>query len=109
MAKHGAAQICRYQIRASGRTSYQSIKGYACRDPMSGFWESVLFHPPKMDRGKRQHHVLAERALDGVWLGTDLKTSANIVATESGVYLVGRVIRKAPSDRWSRAAIDAIR
>ena len=29
MAKHGAAQICRFQVRASGRTSYQNIKGYA--------------------------------------------------------------------------------
>ena len=43
MAKHAAAQICRYQFRASGRTSYQSIKGYVCRDPMPEFGECVLF------------------------------------------------------------------
>lgn len=108
MAKHGAAQICRFQVRASGRTSYQNIKGYACRDPMCEFGESVLFHPPKTNKEKRQKNALAERALDGVWLGTDLKTSTNIIATDSGVYFAGRVIRKAPCDRWSRAAIDAI-
>ena len=34
---------------------------------------------------------------------------ANIIATESGVYLAGRVIRKAPSDRWNRTAIDAMK
>ena len=34
IAKHAAAQITRYQVRASGKTSYNSIKGYECRDPM---------------------------------------------------------------------------
>ena len=61
-----------------------------------------------MVKEKLQKNALAERALDGVWLGTGLKTSTNIVATESGVYIARRVIRKAPSERWSRAAIDAI-
>ena len=109
MAKHLAAQICRYQVRASGHTSYQSIEGYDCRDPMAEFGECVLFRPPKTKREKRQKNALAERVVDGIWLGKDLKTSTNIVATDMGVYLAGRVIRKAPSDRWSRSAIDAIK
>ena len=41
MAKHVATRICRYQVRASGRTSYQSIKGYVCRDPVTEFGECV--------------------------------------------------------------------
>jgi hypothetical protein len=69
MAKHGAAQICRFQVRASGRTSYQNIKGYACRDFMCEFGESVLFHPPKTNKEKRQKNALAERAPDGVLAG----------------------------------------
>ena len=52
---------------------------------------------------------MAERAIDGVWLGTDIKTSANIVATEDGVFFAGRIMRKAPGDRWSRKAIDVLR
>ena len=35
---------------------------------MSEFGESVLFHPPKTNKEKRQKNALAERALDGVWL-----------------------------------------
>ena len=70
---------------------------------MSELGESVLFHPPKTNGEERQNNALAERAVDGIWLGTDLKTSTNIVATESGVYFAGRVIRKAPRERWSRA------
>ena len=53
---------------------------------MCEFGESVLFHPLKTNKEKRQKNALAERALDGVWLGTDLKTSTNIIATDSGVY-----------------------
>ena len=52
---------------------------------MCEFGGSVPFHPPKMKKEKRQKNAFAERTLDGVWLGTDLKTSTNIVATESGV------------------------
>ena len=52
---------------------------------------------------------MAERALDGVWLGTDRKPSANIITIESGMYIAGRVIRKAPSDRWIRTVIDAMK
>ena len=76
---------------------------------MCEFGESVLFHPLKTNKEKRQKKALAERALDGVWLGTDLKTSTNVIATDSGVYFAGRVIRKSPSERWSRVAIDAIK
>ena len=65
---------------------------------MSEFRERVLFHPPKTSWERRQENALAERAVDGIWLGTDRKTCTNIVATESGVYLAGRVIRKVPSD-----------
>ena len=52
---------------------------------------------------------MGERTIDGIRLCTDFKTSTDIVATETGVYLAGRVIRKAPSDRWSRTAIGAIK
>lgn len=53
-----------------------------------------------------RYQARAERGIDGIWLGTDIKTSANIVATSDGVYFAGRVLRKAPGDRWSRKAID---
>ena len=109
IAKHAAAQITRYQIRASGKTSYNSIKGYDCRDHLAEFGECILFRPPKTQHEKRHKKVLAERAVDGLWLGTDIKTSANIVATADGVFFAGRILRKAPGDRWSRKAIDDIR
>ena len=99
LAKHAAAQISRYQVRANGRTSYQSIKGYACRDPLSEFGECVMFRPLKTNKEQRNKNALAERVLDGIWLGTDLRTSTNIVATDTGVYYVGRVVRKSPSER----------
>ena len=95
IAKHAAAQITRYQVRATGKTSYNSIKGYDCRDPMAEFGECILFRPPKTQHEKRHKKVLAERAIDGVWLGTDIKTSANIVATSDGVFFAGRILRKA--------------
>ena len=104
IAKHAAAQITRYQVRATGKTSYNSIKGYDCRDPMAEFGECVLFRPPKTKHETRHKKVLAERAIDGVWLGTDIKTSANIVATPDGVFFAGRILRKAPGDRWSLQA-----
>ena len=109
LAKHAAAQITRYQMRADGRTSYQSIKGYSCRDPLAEFGESVLFKPPKTNKEVRNKDALAERFLDGTWLGTDLRTSANIIATSTGVYFAGKVNRKPPSERWSRTEVDAIR
>ena len=107
-AKHAAAQIVRFQIRANGITSYQSIKGRKCRDPMIEFGECVLFRPPKTNQERKHKNALEERVLDGVWLGSDIRSGADIVATESGVYHAGRVIRKAPGDRWSRQAIDAV-
>ena len=96
LAKHAAAQITRYQMRADGRTSYQSIKGYSCRDPLAEFGESVLFRPPKTNKEVRNKDAMAERFLDGTWLGTDIRTSANIIATNSGVYYAGKVNRKPP-------------
>ena len=73
---------------------------------MAEFGKCVLFRPPKTQHEKRHKKVLAGRAVDGVWLGTDIKTSANIVAMADGVFFTGRILRKAPGDRWSRKAID---
>ena len=86
LAKHAAAQITRYQVRGNGRTSYQSIKGYLCRDPIAEFGESVLFKPPKTKTEMKSKDAMAERFLDGIWLGADIKTGQNIVATSYGVY-----------------------
>ena len=109
LAKHAAAQITRYQVRSNGRTSYQSIKGYKCRDPLAEFGECVLFRLLETNREKKHKNAMSERVIDGVWLGTDIRTSTNIVATEIGVYFVGKINRKPPSERWSRTAIDAIK
>ena len=76
---------------------------------MADFGECVLFRLPKTQHEKRHKKVLAERSLDGVWLGSDIETSANIVATETGVFFAGRIVSKAPSDRGSRKAIDDVR
>ena len=108
LAKHAASQISRYQVRADGRTSYQNIKGYKCRDPMAEFGECVLFRPLSTNREKKNKNPLAERVVDGLWLGTDMRTSTNIISTESGVYFAGKINRKPPSERWSRTALDAI-
>ena len=108
LTKHAAAQITRYQVRGNGRTSYQNIKGYLCRDPLAEFGECILFRPPKTKTETKSKDALAERFVDGIWLGTDLKTSANIVATSSGVYYAGKINRRPPSERWSRTGLDAI-
>ena len=47
---------------------------------MAEFGECVLLRLPKTNREKRQNNALAERAVDGIWLGTNLKTSTSIVA-----------------------------
>ena len=109
LAKHAAARITRYQVRANGRTSYHNIKGCSCRDPLAEFGESVLFRPPKTNKEVRNKDALSERFLDGIWIGTDIRTSANIIATNSGVYFAGKITRKVPSERWSRTEVDAIR
>ena len=69
----------------------------------------MLFHPPKTNMEKRQKNALTERAVDVIWLGTDFKTSANIVSTDLGVDFAWRVVRKPPSERRSRGAIDSIK
>ena len=107
-AKHASMQINRFQVRANGLTAYQSMKGYACRDAMVEFGECVLFRPPKTYQEKKHKDVLAERVVDGVWLGSDIRTGADIVATPSGVFHSGKVVRKSPGERWSRQAIDAV-
>ena len=55
LAKHAAAQITRYQVRSNGRASYQSIKGYKCRDPLAEFGECVLLRPSEANREKRHN------------------------------------------------------
>ena len=91
IAKHAAAQITRYQIRASGKTSYNSIKGYDCRDPMAEFGECILFRPPKTQREKRHKKVLAERAIDGIWLGKTLPTLCQLYLHVNGTRIVPKV------------------
>ena len=76
-----------------------------CRDPIAEFGESVLFKPPKTKTEMKHKDAMAERFLDGIWLGTDLKTSQNIISTSSGVYYSGKINRKPPSERWSRTAV----
>ena len=107
--KHAAAQITRFQIRQCGRTRYEQIKGRACGEPMAEFGENVLFRPPKTKQEKNHKNNFVAPYVNGVWLGSCIRSGEPLVAVADGVYRAGQVRRVNEEERWSQSALNNIK
>ena len=109
MIKHTAAQITRYRVRASGMTSYQMMKGRKCVEPIAEFGECILFRPLKTKSETAHKNSWSDRYVEGVYLGSDIRTNESIVGTDHGVYRAGQIRRRPLDERWSASVLGAIK
>ena len=77
LVRHAGQLITRYQIRDTGKTSYRMIKGYDSVIPVAEFGELVHFKPLKT---KDVPGKFEDRWVEGVYLGSELKSCENIVS-----------------------------
>ena len=104
--KHAASVITRYVVRDCGNTSYKLIKGRRCHEPTADFWGMVLFKPPLTGAEKAHKESWKDRWIDGVYFGTLIRTSENLIGTDKGVFKVNALRRRPLDERWCREEID---
>ena len=108
MVKHAAATITRYLVRDCGNTSYKLIKGRESIEPIAEFGEIILFKPPLTGAEKAHKESWRDRFVDGVYMGSLIRTSENLIGTAEGVFKVTTLRRRPIEERWSRMAINGL-
>ena len=105
MIRHASEAITRYQIRDTGKTSFRMARGFNSFIPVAEFGEHVLFKAPKTPKNTGSY---VDRFIEGVYLGSDMRTGHSIVGTSEGVYRGGVVRRRQPDERWSKKSLDEL-
>ena len=94
MVKHVAAAINKYLIRDFGNSFYKRIKGRQCIEPIAEFGLSVLFKPSSTKAEKAHKESWRDTFLEGIYLGSSIRTSETLIRTGHGVYKAGAVPRR---------------
>lgn len=109
LIKHAANVINCFVVRACGKTSFERIKGRRCIEPIAEFGELVFFRPAKTKREKEHKDSWRDRFAEGIWLGTNMRTSESIIGTHDGVFRAGAIRRKPPEERWSASYLQDLK
>ena len=109
MIKHAASIINCYVVRACGKTSFERIKGRRCIEPIAEIGEFVFFRPAKTAKEKMHKDSWRDRFAEGIWLGTNMRTSESIVGTRDGVFRAGAIRRKPPDERWNATYLQELK
>ena len=107
--KHAASVTNCFVVRDCGKTSYERIKGRRCIEPIACFGELVFFRPTKTRREKEHKDSWRDRFAEGLWLGSNMRTSESIVGTRDGVFRAGAIRQKPADKRWSAAFLHDLR
>ena len=103
--RHAGHLITRCWVRPSGKTAYQLIKGRRSNVRLIEFGEAVLFRIPntKFMPGK-----VEPKWEDGVYIGFNIRTGVDLIATDQGVFKVSTVRRRPSGERWSKDLLDKV-
>ena len=105
---HVGYLLTHYEVCKDGRTSYERLKGKRTGVDLCEFGEKIHYMPLKVSNvGVASAEA---RYRTGIWLGVDERSSERMVATEDGIVVSARSIKRLPQeDRWDSAAIQKIR
>ena len=93
-------------MRDCGNTSYKLIKGRRCIEPVAEFGEMVLFKPPMTNAEKNHKEAWRDKFIEGIYLGTLVRSSENLVGTNHGVFKAIALRRRPLQERWCRQAVN---
>ena len=106
LINHAAASITKDLIRDCGASSYKLIKRRLCIEPIAEVWESVLSKPSMTSAAKAQKEAWRDRLVEGIYLGSSIRTSETLIGTGHVVFNAGAIRRRLVEERLSRHVID---
>ena len=106
LVEHSADLINKFGIGRGGRTAYERLKGKAYRGEMMEFGSGVYYRVP----GTPEGGLMAERWLEGVWLGKKFNSDEHVVGMRGGSLCKTRSVRrKLESESWVAEDIEGIK
>ena len=104
LVRHCGWILCRYAVRADGRTGYSRLKGREYTAGIAIFGEAIWYKLPKVaDLTK-----LDDRCRTAIWLGKSDRSDEHIIGVDTGAVLARSVRRKAEGKRWSERALKLV-
>ena len=104
LVRHCGWILCRYAVRADGRTGYSRLKGREYTAGIAIFGEAIWYKLPKVaDLTK-----LDDRWRAAIWLGKSDRSDEHIIGVDTGAVLARSVKRKAKGKRWSERALKLV-
>ncbi len=94
LVEHVADVINKCLVSSDGKTSYERVKGRKHHGEMVEFATPVLHRVS----GKVHGGVMAERWLDGLWLGKQFETGEHIVSMLDGKVVRAKAIKEKPTN-----------
>ena len=93
LVMHAADVINRALVMSDGSTAYERVKGRKSQGEMFEFASPVLHRVC----GKVHGAVMAERWLEGIWLGKCFQSGEHFIAIQGGDVVRARSVRERPS------------
>ena len=115
LIRHAAFILTRYQVGHDGHTAWRRLTGRNWSGVVAELGEQVLgklaLKRPSTDRKvKKGKRKLAQRSIQGTWVGIFPRTGEHIIALSSGEAIRVRTIHRLPMEnRWDAAAVTAVR
>ena len=106
LVRHAAHLITASRVREDGRTAFQNMKGRRSSAKLVPFGETVLFKIPKT---AKRVGAFEDRWETGIWVGFVMRSGEHLVATDTGVFKVSTVMRRAADRRWSADLVKSMR
>ena len=104
LVRHCGWILCRYAVRADGRTGYSRLKGREFSAGVAIFGEAIWYKLPKAaDLTK-----LDDRWRTAIWLGKSDRSDEHIIGVDTGAVLARSVRRKAEGKRWHERALKMV-
>ena len=104
---HAGYVISHFQVGKCGKTPYERLKGKSSKTELCEVGEKVMYMPLKSKNGMAS---MSERYKPGIWLGVNEKNGELHIATESGLVVGSRSIRRLPeSAKWDKDMVEKIR
>ena len=94
LVEHVADVINKCLVSSDGKTSFERVKGKKHHGEMVEFATPILHRVA----GKVHGGVMAERWLDGLWLGKCFETGEHIVSMTEGQVVRARAIKEKPTN-----------
>eukprot|EP00929_Paragymnodinium_shiwhaense_P111971 TRINITY_DN8021_c0_g1_i4.p1 TRINITY_DN8021_c0_g1~~TRINITY_DN8021_c0_g1_i4.p1 ORF type:complete len:1618 (+),score=271.11 TRINITY_DN8021_c0_g1_i4:701-5554(+) len=103
LIRHASWLICRFQIKADGKTAYERLRGRQYNGEVVEFGELVHYKDPSKELGK-----LDDRWHTGLWLGKSMASDEHYIGTPIGVRRARSIWRRPEKLRWVRAELDRL-